>query len=278
VSDYTVNYSAQQVTIQRARATPGSVRDAVRRQVAAYDARTARALFPDETFDPKDDPKDVLLTMAKKYLRFIYDSVAQRRRAAIRGVREWATRNRTSDELRTALLDYLRETPFTEAVEHLHRAAALSPDDWDDLLLMPTSSVQWAELDAALARAYAEYPESPPILALRSIVALAIKRPTDHQQFGLAFIRGLHRVAPSAPDVRLRLVAWVLGASVRRGSAVVGELALAAVDQESVEWCLSLRAAAGTAPSVELAITSRLVELLSDDVRSLSTGIAEISR
>jgi ATP-dependent DNA helicase RecQ len=274
VADYTVNYAAHTIEVTKARCTGSSLRESVHRYVAAYSRLQARRLFPLHADGANEDPKVVLLRLARNYLQFVYDTVAQRRRASIREVAAWATESRSAQELRDRLLGYLQETPFTEAVENIIREAEDTPELWTELLEQPASLMQWTDLDNALVRAYGDFPDSLVVLGLRAVTSLKLGKLPTHTQFAEAFVQRLNMMFADQEAKHLELLLWMIEHLRDSSSPRLETLVALGVQGQLLGYCGTL-ASRSKDERVHLGLAPRVLELVTSRTKvalAMATG------
>jgi ATP-dependent DNA helicase RecQ len=185
VKDYTVDYSAGQLSVHLAPVNSSVMRDRLKNYVIPYSKSRADQVVSELGDVSSLSTNEALYLMVAKLVEFIYGTVEASRRAAIKEMWNWSKLS-NSDDLRRRLLDYLRETEFSKEAFGILRESEHDLERWGRLLDKVSSKRDLEEFDGAMARATEDYPDHPAVMAIRSIVASLKHDSEEALQFGFA--------------------------------------------------------------------------------------------
>lgn len=220
VEDYTVDYSARRVQVHRRAVSEESLRNALDSYVSAYSRARAQKVLSDLPVARSPDLSQRVVDYAGALVTFIYSTIEAGRRAAIGAVWRWASEDRSSEDLREHLLNYLQETESVRDVFTILRDDDFNYELWSALLEYIASARELAELETALSRATEDHPDHPLLLASRAVV-LSLKREprervAEDVSAALGYLRSRYLDDPS--DV-CRFSSWLLRQITRSDEA-----------------------------------------------------------
>ncbi|MGE5578185.1 MAG: hypothetical protein ACM3TT_13445 [Syntrophothermus sp.] len=170
VIDYTINYSAREVTVSLSGIDKGGIVESYGKYVASYlgsrsQTEVRKALqysdLPYHQFVPK---------MCELLLRFIYEVIEQGRRRAFYEMFLTATTETSNEGIHQRILRYLETTEHSKVLDEILQASQAGTDKimevFEQVVCSPNDA---AELRGQVARYLESYPDHPGLLILRSL-------------------------------------------------------------------------------------------------------------
>ena len=177
-SDYTIDWSAKELTIRLSGASRDTIIDAYSRYVSRY----SMSLAPGEAHRLASAPDSTLaqfvVRAARLLIEFIYSHVEQARRQSLNTMLLAASVSRSGDDLRRRVLEYLQQSEWDDRLEPLRAGGWPTDVALAELFDMVASPNDAASLRGATDRMLASYPDVPALLLVRSL-AEALCRDTD---------------------------------------------------------------------------------------------------
>ncbi|OFW60367.1 MAG: hypothetical protein A2133_07250 [Actinobacteria bacterium RBG_16_64_13] len=269
VDDYTVDYSKHRITVQLGRLTRGSSWASAYEYVSMYSRGRADALFGSRASPSFSDLKTELVETARVLLGFVYETIELGRRAAIREVWRWSRGKGGDRTLRRRLLDYLQETVFSREVERILRESENDIARWRALQGSVASKRDVEELDGALSRAFADYPDHPAILAMRSVLFLRQRQCKDALEFAIACVRSLHTSFRTNAQTTRDYMTWLVAEAARWELGTIDVLVLEATRSADLQLCREL-AKLDLPIAARLGLLPRLATLASQSTARVS--------
>lgn len=231
VQDYTLDYQASTFTVTAAAQSDAQLIGNLQHYIGRYKVREVVDAVPEGV--KKESGETILGKCCAYLLRFVYDEIEKKRRAAIRTMVEVTRKAAQLDDpdrqdafVRGELRAYLEKSPFTDAL--LQLAQRLEPDDW--LALLAMRDVNGVRLLSSVD-------------AVRQLVGSCRRMLESYLEHpGLLFLSAAGRLLMNPPDIALA------EAEVRRA---VRALASDRRDEVAARMLAGFRAALQTAPDRE---------------------------
>jgi RecQ family ATP-dependent DNA helicase len=180
VSDYTIDYSKNEFTVE----TSGAERDEIINNYTRYienylysRAQQERKKAEEIAKNENLTHKEFVMAIIELLLKFIYDVIERGRRRALYEMLLACT-SKSEFDFRTRILRYLSTTGYTEKLEKIiSERADLNFDIFLDLIGSVASQNDFAELRGEVSRFLESYPDHPSLLMLRSLTESFSKDP-----------------------------------------------------------------------------------------------------
>ncbi len=172
ISDYTIDYSKNEFTIE----TSGAERDEIINNYTRYienylysraqqERKKAEKIAKNENLTHKE----FVMAVIELLLKFIYDVIERGRRRALYEML-LACASKSEFDFRTRILRYLSTTGYTEKLEKIiSERSDLNFDIFLDLIGSVASQNDFAELRGEVSRFLESYPDHPSLLMLRAL-------------------------------------------------------------------------------------------------------------
>jgi ATP-dependent DNA helicase RecQ len=197
VQDYTLDYNKGVFVVTAVRRTDEQILKNLQTYIRRYKTREVVEAVANQV---RTELGDTMLGKCVSYLlRFVYEEIEKKRRAALRSMVEVArkaaaleTRREQDAYIRGELRAYLEKSPFTDVLLVIVRA--INPDEWIKVIeLRDSSGVKLLstvdgvrQLLGGCRRSLEAYPEHPGILFLSSTARLLLPEPDVGQALGEA--------------------------------------------------------------------------------------------
>jgi len=248
VDDYTVDFSAEQFSVQLTANNTEEIIERLVRYVASYQRGQAGQVRDRIRHHVELPHSDFVKEAAREMIRFVYDVIERSRRRSLSEIVELCEIGVDDSVIRRRLLNYLQPSGFTESIEQLI-------DDPDGGLLDATTILENIEttIDAGhlrgeTARALQSYPDNIGLLLIRGIAeSLASETNTktireniaacvkfarekydrDFQEVATSIVVAIRHVAPHRQEMTNPIIeGFIAGATDKRLAArlIVREL------------------------------------------------------
>ena len=177
VSDYTVDYSHGEITLELSGISKEGILEAFHRYIACYQRAQAQ-LAVDVLADAIDqDYGDFVQTAGRRVIRFVYEVIERSRRQALSEMLRVCDTSQDETDIRERVLRYLGTSAFTERIEKVVDAAdaglASIPQMFDEV----RSAIDAGHLRGEVGRALESYPDHAGLRLLRGVAEAMTGKP-----------------------------------------------------------------------------------------------------
>ena len=177
VSDYTVDYSPNEITVELSGISKEGILEAFGRYIACYQRAQAQ-LAVDVLADQIDrDYEDFVQTAGRRVIRFVYEVIERSRRQALSEMLRVCDTSQDETDIRERVLRYLGTSAFTERIEKVVDAAdaglASIPQMFDEV----RSAIDAGHLRGEVGRALESYPDHAGLRLLRGVAEAMTGKP-----------------------------------------------------------------------------------------------------
>lgn len=171
VHDYTVNYASQEFGVR----VSGASQEDIAGTYAAYAGAYQRAYGQQKLQLVRSlnlpSHKELVLTVAKDLVKFVYQHIEQTRRRALNQML-LAASSTSGENLRRRILEYLEQSKWDEQLETLRDSLHAGMDALSPILDNMVSPNDASSLRGAVDRMLGSYPDIPGLLLLRSLTEM----------------------------------------------------------------------------------------------------------
>jgi ATP-dependent DNA helicase RecQ len=173
VSDYTINYSNEEFTIQLSGANKEEIIEHYGEYVASYlYSRKQTEIEKASKFLSSPSHNKFVLEMINLLLHFIYDVIERGRRRAFYEMLLACTESPSDTALRQRILRYLEATEYSEDLEQIINDEEVGLKKCRDVFSKVASPNEAAELRGQVSRYLESYPDHPVLLMLRALTEI----------------------------------------------------------------------------------------------------------
>lgn len=171
VQDYTVNYASEEFCVR----ISGAAKEDIARSFGQYAGAYQRTYGQQKLQQVRDlncaSHEELVLTVAKSLVGFIYEHIEQQRRRALYQIL-LAVNLATGEHLRRRILEYLQQSEWDEQLETMRDSLLGGLDGLSPILDNVVSPNDASSLRGAVDRMLSSYPDIPGLLLLRSLAEM----------------------------------------------------------------------------------------------------------
>jgi ATP-dependent DNA helicase RecQ len=194
VADYTLDYNAKQFEVEIVRRSDEFLKNAVLDYVARYKPIEYRTQYAHEI--EAFQHETVLGKCVGALLKFVYIEIEKKRRRAIVEMADVASTMLDNDAFRSALLNYLEMSEFTQKLIAL--STRMEPKEWVEIASEVQDIDSSRHLLGGCRRSLESYPDHPGLLILSAFSRLIIPNIPDDRTLD-EFERGIRMLARAPP-------------------------------------------------------------------------------
>ena len=226
VSDYTINYSSDEFTVQLSGADKEKIIDTYGQYVSGYLQRLGQEEIKKTSQYLNLPLFEFIMKIVELLLHFIYEIIEKGRRSALSEMLRTATVSPADNDIRKSILRYLETTKYSEFLEQIVKDINIGIETCKELFVSIGSTNESAELRGQVARYLESYPTHPGLLMLRSLSEVFSKDGNTviiKQNFNAAISSAINEYGVNE-IVIFEFAAWVISNINKRNVELAKEL------------------------------------------------------
>jgi ATP-dependent DNA helicase RecQ len=226
VSDYTIDYSKEEFTVQLSGTDKEKIIEAYGKYVSGYLHQLGKEEIKKVSKYLNLSLHEFTMKVVEFLLHFVYEIIEKGRRRALHEMFLTATVSSTDNDIRKRILRYLEASKYSEFLEQLVTDINIGIEKCKNLFASVCSTNESAELRGQVIRFLESYPTHPGLLMLRSLSEVFSKDGkiiTIKQNFNAAISSAINEYGVSE-IVIFEFASWVISNISKRNVELAKEL------------------------------------------------------
>lgn len=226
ISDYTINYSSEEFTVELSGANKQEILETYGKYIASYLYSRRQMEIEKASQLLSLSHNDFIAEMISLLIRFIYDVIERGRRRAFNEILLACSESSTDKDIRQRILRYLEATEYSDALEQIINDEKAGIVKCRDVFGKVRSPNEAAELRGQVSRYLESYPDHPALLMLRSLSEI-FSRDKNSEVAKQNFIASISSALTNyglSDDIVFEFAAWAISNIVGRDKKFAKDL------------------------------------------------------